>query len=287
MKNLMIYAAVVLMTAITITSCNNNKPSLPELKTQLDSINYAFGVANGAGIKQYYFKGDSTEKAIKSLLDGYNDGVKGEVNKEDAELSDLGNKIGTSLKEQSKSGLLGDPSIKVDIDLVKQGLVNGLKNYNEQMSSAQAQEYLQKVIPALQAKRIESQYGQNKKAGQLFLKENAKKAGVITTASGLQYEVVVKGKGPIPNDSSKVKVHYHGTLIDGTVFDSSVQSKEPVVFKVNQVIKGWTEALKLMPIGSKFKLYIPQELAYGSAERGAIKPFSALIFDVELLSIEK
>jgi FKBP-type peptidyl-prolyl cis-trans isomerase FklB len=287
MKNLMIYTAVVLMAAVGFTACNSNKTKLPELKSQLDSLNYAYGIVNGAGIKQYYMKGDSTDKAIKSLLAGYKEGSKGEVTKETAELADLGSKIGGSLKEQSKTGLLGDSSLKVDIKLIKQGLINGLKGYKEQMDAAKAGEFLQKTIPAIQAKKMESQYGPNKKAGELFLQENAKKPGIVTTASGLQYEVITKGNGALPTDASNVKVHYHGTLIDGTVFDSSIDRKEPVVFPVNQVIKGWTEALKLMPVGSKYKLYVPQELAYGSADRGAIKPFSTLIFEVELISIEK
>ncbi len=287
MKNLMIYTAVVLMAAVGFTACNSNKTNLPELKTQLDSLNYAYGIVNGAGIKQYYMKGDSTDKAIKSLLAGYKEGSKGEVTKETAELADLGSKIGGSLKEQSKTGLLGDSSLKVDIKLIKQGLINGLKGYKEQMDAAKAGEFLQKTIPAIQAKKMESQYGPNKKAGELFLQENAKKPGIVTTASGLQYEVITKGNGALPTDVNSVKVHYHGTLIDGTVFDSSIDRKEPVVFPVNQVIPGWTEALKLMPVGSKYKLYVPQGLAYGSADRGAIKPFSTLIFEVELISIEK
>jgi len=140
---------------------------------------------------------------------------------------------------------------------------------------------------ALQSKKSEKMYGANKIAGEKFLAENAKKAGVKTTADGLQYEVIKQGNGPLPTDTSKVKVNYHGTLIDGTVFDSSVERKTPIVFQVNQVIKGWTEALKMMPVGSKYKLYIPQELAYASADRGKIKPFSMLIFEVELISIEK
>jgi len=166
-------------------------------------------------------------------------------------------------------------------------LVNGLKGSKIQMTPQEAQTYLQKTMQALQAKKMEAQYGPNKKAGELFLVENAKKPGVITTASGLQYEILIKGNGPLPSDTSKVKVNYHGTLIDGTVFDSSVDRKAPVVFPVNQVIKGWTEALKLMPVGSKFKLYVPQQLAYGNGGQGAIKPFSMLIFEVELISIEK
>ena len=117
--------------------------------------------------------------------------------------------------------------------------------------------------------------------------ENAKRENVVVTESGLQYEVLVAGKGEKPAATDKVKVHYKGTLIDGTVFDSSYDRNRPAEFGVTQVIKGWTEALQLMSVGSKWKLYIPYELAYGSQNQGKIKPFSALIFEVELLGIEK
>jgi FKBP-type peptidyl-prolyl cis-trans isomerase FklB len=110
---------------------------------------------------------------------------------------------------------------------------------------------------------------------------------VQTVASGLQYKVIVKGNGAIPTADNSVKVHYKGTLIDGTEFDSSLSRKEPTTFRVDQVIKGWTEALTMMSVGSKWELYVPQELAYGSNEANHIKPFSALIFEVELLGIEK
>jgi len=138
----------------------------------------------------------------------------------------------------------------------------------------------------IQKKSLE-QYTNYKRECEKFLVDNAKKQGVITTASGLQYEIIKKGSGTIPKDNDKVKVHYHGTLIDGTVFDSSVDRKEPIIFQVDQVIKGWTEALKMMPVGSKYKLYVPQQLAYADAERGKIKPYSMLIFEVKLISIEK
>ncbi len=123
--------------------------------------------------------------------------------------------------------------------------------------------------------------------GENFLKENAKREGVITTASGLQYEVMTMGTGAKPVATDKVKTHYHGTLLDGTVFDSSVDRGEPISFPLNGVIKGWTEALQLMPVGSKFKLFIPSDLAYGAQGQGAIQPHSALIFEVELIDIEK
>jgi FKBP-type peptidyl-prolyl cis-trans isomerase FklB len=293
MKKINIILAIVIAATFTFTSCDSNKTSLPTLSSQIDSLNYAFGLANGKGIKQYYLaadsaKADSLKIKIESLLKGVKDGLKGQdVDPKYLEIAELGKNIGTALNEQNKTGLMGDSTLKVEIDLIKQGIVNGLKGYTKQMNAQDAQTYLQTTMQALQAKKMESQYGANKAAGEKFLAENKSKPGVITTASGLQYEVIKKGTGALPTDTTKVKVHYHGTLIDGTVFDSSVDRKEPAVFGVNQVIKGWTEALKLMPVGSKYKLYIPQELAYSNQNQGAIKPFSALIFEVELISIEK
>ena len=292
MKKLNIFLAVALMTAFVFTSCDNNKTKLPTLKNQLDSLNYAFGLANGNGIKQYYLAADSANAdslkiKIASVLKGLNDGLNAKVDEKHPELSELGKNIGSALKEQTKTGLMGDSTLTVDIDIIKQGLINGLKGSTVQMKPEEAQMYLQTTMQKLQEQKMERQFGANKTAGEKFLATNKSKAGVITTASGLQYEVIKKGNGPLPTDTSRVKVHYHGTLIDGTTFDSSIDRGEPAVFGVNQVIKGWTEALKLMPVGSKYKLYIPQELAYGGQDQGAIKPFSVLIFDVELLSIEK
>jgi FKBP-type peptidyl-prolyl cis-trans isomerase FklB len=122
--------------------------------------------------------------------------------------------------------------------------------------------------------------------GEQFLKQNATKAGVVVTKSGLQYEVLKEGKGPKPGPEATVRVHYHGTLVDGTVFDSSVQRGEPIEFPVNGVIAGWTEALQLMAVGSKWKLYIPQDLAYGArGAGGVIGPYATLIFEVDLLRV--
>lgn len=288
MKKQNIFIAVALVAAVAFSSCKSNKAKLPTLKTQIDSLNYAFGLANGSGMKDYYnIKGDSADQKIASLIKGLNDGMKGKVDKKNAELANLGTQIGSSLKEQVKMGLMGDSSLKLDINLIKQGLVNGLKGYKEQMTPEDAQKFLNETMKKIQTEKMEAKYGANRIAGENFLAQNAKKPGVITTATGLQYEIIKKGNGPLPLDTNFVKVHYHGTLIDGKVFDSSIERKEPAVFPVNRVIPGWTEALKLMPVGSKFKLYIPQQLAYGGADQGAIKPFSMLIFEVELLSIEK
>ena len=132
---------------------------------------------------------------------------------------------------------------------------------------------------------MEKQYGPNKQAGEKFLAANKKKPGVVTLPSGLQYKVIKEGNGPMPKDTSLVKVNYEGKTIDGKVFDSSYKRGDAVTLRANQVIKGWTEALVRMPVGSVWEVYIPQELAYGEREQAQIKPFSALIFKIELVSL--
>lgn len=151
----------------------------------------------------------------------------------------------------------------------------------------EAQELLNKFFAKLE-EESKAQFAQVREAGENFLAENAKRANVVTLPSGLQYEIITEAIGQKPVATDKVKVHYHGTLIDGTVFDSSVRRGEPATFGVTQVIQGWVEALQLMPVGSKWKLYIPYDLAYGEHGAGQmIAPFSALIFEVELLEIVK
>jgi FKBP-type peptidyl-prolyl cis-trans isomerase len=166
--------------------------------------------------------------------------------------------------------------------------------FDDSMAQTIIQMYLQKnqakIMQKQQeqaAKQMEAQFGDVKAASEAFLAENKSKDGVKTTASGLQYSVITEGTGAKPTASSVVKVHYTGTSIDGTVFDSSVERGEPAEFGVNQVIAGWTEGLQLMTVGSKYKFYIPQDLAYGSNPRpgGPIQPFEALVFEVELLEI--
>ncbi len=164
----------------------------------------------------------------------------------------------------------------------------GFKSAIKKMELQCSEEESNAILQAFFQKASEAKYDDVKKEGEDFLKENAGKEGVVTLPSGLQYKIIKEGTGAKPQLTDKVKVHYHGTLIDGTVFDSSVDRGEPISFPVNGVIAGWTEALQLMPVGSKWKLFIPYNLAYG--ERGAgqqIGPFSTLVFEVELLDIEK
>ena len=163
----------------------------------------------------------------------------------------------------------------------------GFKNAIKKMDLKVTEEESNAILQAFFQKATETKSSGAKKEGEDFLMENAGKEGVVTLPSGLQYVIIMEGTGLRPQLTDKVKVHYHGTLIDGTVFDSSVDRGEPISFPVNGVIPGWTEGLQLMPVGSKWKLFIPYNLAYG--ERGAgqnIGPYSALVFEVELIEIE-
>ena len=187
----------------------------------------------------------------------------------------FGVEIGSNLKA------LGIDSLAYTIFAVAlEDAING----KEKITSQEARYEVQNTIQEIQERKAK----ELSKAGELFLAENAKRTGIVTTESGLQYEVIKEGNGAKPVATDKVKVHYEGKLIDGKVFDSSIERGEPVVFGVSQVIPGWTEALQLMPAGSKWKVFIPQDIAYGQRGAGAsIPPYSALIFDIELISIEK
>lgn len=174
------------------------------------------------------------------------------------------------------------PGIQTNAALICSGMIAGLEG-DTTYTIQQVDAYLNQTFQALKKAQEEQQSA----AGRAYLEKNGKRKGVITTASGLQYEVLTQGKGEKPKATDKVKVHYEGTLIDGTVFDSSYKRGEPISFGLNQVIKGWTEGVQLMSIGSKYKFFIPYQLAYGERGAGAsIPPYAALIFTVELLGIE-
>jgi FKBP-type peptidyl-prolyl cis-trans isomerase FklB len=187
----------------------------------------------------------------------------------------VGMSIAESLAQQDLSTL--------DLDQVLAGMRAIFNGETPLITPEEANLHIQRYLDAQKTQKYEV----NKLAGEAFLAGNAQRPEVKTTESGLQYEVLQEGDGPKPGPTSQVTVHYHGTLIDGTVFDSSVERGAPATFGVNQVIRGWTEALQLMAAGSKYRLTIPQELAYGANPHpgGAIQPYAALIFDVELLSI--
>lgn len=282
---------MVMAVALGFASCTAQAPKA-NLKSDSDSLSYAFGLTQTQGFKDYLthqLRVDTTK--INDLIKGLVDGAAGKDAQSQIAYVE-GMKIGKMMAESWVSGLTSDvyaddSTKSIDKDNLVAGFIAGVLGKDQKMTIEDAQEYVQAVMEAANEKRMQSQYGSNREEGEKFLAENKTKEGVQVTPSGLQYKVIKQGKGAIPTTSDKVKVHYKGTLIDGTEFDSSYKRNQPTEFGVTQVIKGWTEALTMMPVGSKWELYIPQELAYGSRNQGQIKPFSTLIFEVELLDIVK
>ncbi|MFM2484399.1 FKBP-type peptidyl-prolyl cis-trans isomerase [Celerinatantimonas yamalensis] len=188
-----------------------------------------------------------------------------------------GMQIGEQIKQAAFEGL----EIEAMLNGIRDVMTSAAPAVDESLVAAA----FEQISARIETKQAE-QHKSNKAAGETFLVQNAQRADVQVTESGLQYEVISAGDGATPSATDKVKVHYHGTLVDGTVFDSSVKRGQPIEFPVNGVIKGWTEALQNMKVGDKWKLYIPQELAYGAQGAGAaIAPYSALVFEVELLGV--
>ena len=191
-------------------------------------------------------------------------------------------KVSYALGLSLGNNLLSSGVTSLDAVKLAKGIQDVLEQKQPELSYEEAQAIINEFFQSLQEKMTAKAQGE----GKAFLEANSKRAEVVTLASGLQYEIITSGTGSIPTASDSVKVHYHGTLIDGNVFDSSVSRGEPATFGVTQVISGWVEALQLMPVGSKWKLFIPSELAYGAQGAGqAIPPHTALIFEVELLDI--
>ncbi len=289
MKKFILSVAALAAITMGFSSCNNTPKA--ELKSETDSLAYSYGMTTSRGLKEYLVRLEvDTTKNMDAFIKGFLKATKDMSDEEKAEM--VGAQIGQQVMDQMMPHF---ESLVQDGDTTKvfnkndylAGFVAGVMDDSKVMTAEEAATYAETVQNRMVSEKAAAKYGDYRKANEAFLAENAKKAGVTTTASGLQYEVLKAGTGIKPTAASVVKVHYHGTLIDGTVFDSSVERKEPATFGVSEVIKGWTEALQLMPVGSKWRLYIPQELAYGPAEQGTIKPFSTLIFDVELISIEK
>ena len=289
MKKVSILAAVAIATGLA--SCTAQAPKAT-LKTDVDSLSYAIGISQTNGLKDYLSQRMEMDTAyIADFLKGVNDAANKTSKKDQAYL--LGLQIGSqmagpqAIKGMNHQLFADDSTMTVNKSDILAGVFAGVLNKDMKITPEEAQVLIQKMMESIKGKAAEKKYADNKAAGEKFLAENKTKEGVKTTASGLQYKVITEGKGEIPNDTCKVKVNYRGKLIDGTEFESTYTRNEPFVANVGGVIKGWTEALKMMPVGSKWELYIPQELAYGSRDMGQIKPFSALVFEIELLGIEK
>lgn len=273
----------------------NGKPATPAIKvekptlvTPNDSLSYLLGIARSNGLEQYVQQqlGVSQEQYPK-FVEGVLSRAKTDPNDKGAAAFSAGTMVGDQIiqmgKQFSNQYYTAEEHMQIDQVFMAEGIVAGFLGQGEISVDSASQ-----VIRALETARQNANNEKNRLAGERFLEENKTKEGVQVTASGLQYKVITMGTGEKPTANQKVKVDYEGKLIDGTVFDSSYQRGQPATFQVNQVIAGWTEALQLMPVGSKWEIYIPYQLAYGERNAGAqIKPYSTLIFTVDLKSIEK
>ena len=283
------FAAVAAVAAIMMSSCGNGTPKA-NLKSDIDTMSYAIGMAQTQGLKEYLVGSlDVDTTYMAEFIKGLNEGANAGDNKKKAAYYagiQIGQQISTRMIKGINHEVFGDDSTKtISMKNFMAGFVAGTTGKGALMTVDSAQNVAQALMQAIKAREMEKTYGPNKEAGEKFLAANAKKDGVKTLPSGVQYKVIKEGTGAIPADTSLVKVHYEGRLLNDSVFDSSYKRGEPINLRCNQTIKGWTDAMVHMPAGSIWEVYIPQDLAYGEREQGIIKPFSMLIFKIELLEV--
>lgn len=284
-------STIFMMLAATagLASCTSQGPKA-NMKSEVDTLSYMMGVSNTQGLKDYVIGRLGVDSAhMADFVRGIEQGMKETDAKQKAYMAgvQIGQQVSGDMFEAINNQIFsGDSTQSLSKENFLAGFMAAVQGKGL-VSADSAGVYVRTKAEAIKEKALEAKYADYKKENEEFLANNKGKEGIQVTASGLQYKVITEGKGEVPTKESRVKVHYKGTLIDGTQFDSSYDRKEPTTFRADQVIKGWTEALTMMPVGSKWELYIPQELAYGSREAGKIKPFSTLIFEVELLEIEK
>jgi len=293
---LALVASASLYTADAASKKKTKKQEAPvvvpvQLNNSSDTLSYVAGMSVTNGLIPYLVQQQGVDTAyMAEFIKGFKEVVNaGTDPKMKAYVAGL--EIATQVRDRMLPGMKREftdtPDSIVDA-LVFRGFSDALLNDTSLFKQAAAEELFKTLQQTNKDAKVEKLWGANRDAGKKFLAENAKKEGVVTLPSGLQYKVLVKGEGDVPQVSEKVFVNYEGRLVDGTVFDASAKhGDKPSEFRPNQVIKGWTEALTMMPVGSKWQLYIPYELAYGEKEAGNIKPFSALIFDVELVGIDR
>ena len=262
-----------------------------QLNSSSDSVSYAAGMSVTNGLAQFLKQQHNVDTTnMADFIRGFQESMKAGDDPV-ARAYAAGLQIADQVKGRMLPGIkdeFNDSPDSISANLFCRGFVAALKSDTTLFSQAAAETYFKDKQVADKKAKDEKLYGPNREAGKRFLAENAKKDSVIITPSGLQYKVLVKGEGEVPQLTDKVLVNYEGRLVDGTVFDASAKhGDKPASFRADQVIKGWTEALTMMPVGSKWQLYIPQELAYGERNAGQIKPYSTLIFDVELVGIDK
>ena len=285
------FMAALAIVAAGMVSCGKSTPKA-NLKSDVDTLSYAIGMAQTQGLKEYPVERmDVDTTYMKEFIKGLNEGANAGDDKKKAAYYagiQIGQQISNIMMKNINREVFGNDSTKtISLKNFMAGFVSGVTGKNGLMTAEQASMTAQSKMQQMKAEQMMKQYGPNKEKGEKFLAENAKKEGVKTLPSGVQYKVIKEGTGAIPADTSKVKVNYEGRTIEGKVFDSSYKRNQPLTLRCNQTIKGWTDAMVHMPVGSVWEVYIPQNLAYGEREQGDIKPFSVLIFKIELLGIEK
>ena len=299
-RTIIIALAIVVASAFSIEGFAAKKKekaqkkqekSVVTMTTQSDTLSYVAGMSLTQGLVEFL---QHSMKIDTAYMADFISGLEKTIESADDpkfKAYMAGMEIAKQLKEKMLPGMareLKDSPDSLVEELAFRGFIDALQGDTTYYNIEDASLLFKDLMSEAKEAKTEKLYGENRRAGEQFLAENSKKEGVITTESGLQYKVIVEGKGEKPQATDRVKVNYEGRLVDGTVFDSSAKhGDKPLEFKANQVIKGWTEALTLMPVGSKWELYIPYNLAYGERDSGKIKPFSALIFTVELVEIVK
>lgn len=283
--------AVMAIAAATFSACGNSSAPKADLKTDLDSMSYAIGYLQSQYVRQAIEQGQVVDTTyMDEFVKGINEGANAGDDKKRAAYI-MGLQVGQQISSQLVKGVnrevFGDDSTKtISLKNLLAGFISGATGKKGLMTQENANQIAQSKMEAIKAKTMQKQYGPNKAAGEKFLAANKKKAGVVTLPSGLQYKVIKEGKGAIPADTTTVKVQYEGRTIDGKVFESSYKNGQgPMTMQPRQMIPGWTEALTHMPEGSVWEVYIPQNLAYKDRQAGQIKPYSALIFKIELVKV--
>lgn len=289
MKKITMIAAVV--AAMIMTSCGRTPKA--QLANDIDTLCYACGMTQSNGFEDYAFtdRGLNIDSAyaddfLKGLIDGANLGGSEKQNAYYAGVG-VGQQLASSIKKGLKYEVFGNDSTKeMNMNDFIAGLVDAVKKNPTAFTKEEAENIFRQKMQEVKNKVMEEKYGEYKKQNEAFMAKVAKEEGVKELGEGVYYKVLVEGTGATPSANARVKVNYEGKTIDGNIFDSTYkEGREPIELNVSGVIKGWTMALTHMPVGSKWLLYIPQEAAYGAMDQGPIKPYSALIFTVELLDI--
>ena len=274
-------ALMVLAAAAGLASCGQSGTPKANMKSDVDTLSYMVGVSNSQGLKDYVVGRlgvDTTYMA--DFVRGIKEGMKNTSAKEKAYMAgmQIGQQVSGDMYEAINNQLFaGDSTTTMSKENFLAGFIAAVEE-NSLVTADSASVYVRTKSEEIKTKALEAKYGEYKKENEEFLANNKSKEGIKVTESGLQYRIIKEGKGEVPTKNSRVKVHYKGTMIDGTEFDSSYERKEPTTFRADQVIKGWTEALTMMPVGSKWELYIPQELGYGSREAGKISALRNNLF---------